>query len=462
MKRVLAILAFLLPVAASAQSLPFPISQNTIWSVNQWISAWTSKADLASIASGSNFNAALPTQGVAVGANQSGNLVAFQEDVSGNLNVNCQAGCNSILPPGASSATNQLAIQGSVGAGTAATKSVLIGGVFNSSAPTLTNGQQAAAQFDSSGNLKVNIQSGGGTGGTASSFAAAFPASGTAIGAKNGSNMVNLVADASNFLEVNCATGCAGGTFNNNADGVATSATNGQTAAWLYAWNGSTWDRLEDDGSKNLKVNLATAVPAGTNLIGKVGIDQTTVGTTNAVSIADIGANAVVTGGVNGSLSVGGPTASGSSIAANPLTTGGRAQNAEATAVTNGQVVNAAFDLVGKQIVSPFANKENFLTGSTAGVTTATNTQLVAAQAAGIKIYLTGYSCANTGTNTSLLQITSGSGGSVLWTLINPAGGGVTGQIVPPVATAAATALYLTTATASTSQYCSITGFAGT
>ena len=39
-------------------------------------------------------------------------------------------------------------------------------------------------------------------------------------------------ADASNNLNVNCAVGCAGGSFNNNADAVATSATNGQAAAW--------------------------------------------------------------------------------------------------------------------------------------------------------------------------------------------------------------------------------------
>lgn len=47
-----------------------------------------------------------------------------------------------------------------------------------------------------------------------------------------------------------------------------------------------------------LPVSLATvpALVAGTALIGKVGIDQTTVGTTNAVSLAQLGANTVLTG----------------------------------------------------------------------------------------------------------------------------------------------------------------------
>ena len=91
--------------------------------------------------------------------------------------------------------------------------------------------------------------------------------------------------DGTHGLPVNCIVGCSGGTFNNNADGIATSSTNGQAAAWLYAWNGASWDRLQDDASKNLKVNIAAAIAAGTNVIGKVGIDQTTPGTTNGVQV---------------------------------------------------------------------------------------------------------------------------------------------------------------------------------
>lgn len=48
---------------------------------------------------------------------------------------------------------------------------------------------------------------------------------------------------------------------------------------------------------------IDTALPAGTALIGKVGIDQTTPGTTNAVSIAQLGANTIATG--NGASSTG-------------------------------------------------------------------------------------------------------------------------------------------------------------
>ncbi len=54
-------------------------------------------------------------------------------------------------------ATGNLALAtGTVIAGTAGTKSVLGGGIYNSTPLTLTNGQQAALQFDATGKLKVS------------------------------------------------------------------------------------------------------------------------------------------------------------------------------------------------------------------------------------------------------------------------------------------------------------------
>jgi hypothetical protein len=49
------------------------------------------------------------------------------------------------------------AADGSVTPGTVATKSMLVGGQYNSTAPTLTNTQQASLQVDASGNLLVNV-----------------------------------------------------------------------------------------------------------------------------------------------------------------------------------------------------------------------------------------------------------------------------------------------------------------
>jgi len=44
---------------------------------------------------------------------------------------------------------------GTLSAGTAATKSLAVGGVYNSSTPTPTTGQQLSLQLDGSGNLKI-------------------------------------------------------------------------------------------------------------------------------------------------------------------------------------------------------------------------------------------------------------------------------------------------------------------
>lgn len=47
---------------------------------------------------------------------------------------------------------------GSASGGTAGTVSDLVGGIYNSSAPTLTNGQQASLQLDVKGNLNTDLQ----------------------------------------------------------------------------------------------------------------------------------------------------------------------------------------------------------------------------------------------------------------------------------------------------------------
>jgi hypothetical protein len=67
-------------------------------------------------------------------------------------------------------------------------------------------------------------------------------------------------------------------------------------ALWIA---GTVMAQLQQSGGPGSTVTLAT----GSNLAGKVGIDQTTVGTTNGVSLAQIGATTVTTG--NGTASAG-------------------------------------------------------------------------------------------------------------------------------------------------------------
>lgn len=76
--------------------------------------------------------------------------------------------------------------------------------------------------------LRVNVVAGSGGGGASSSFAAAFPATGTAVGFFDGANMVPGLVDGAGFLKVNVA---AGGTAGQQyADGTARGTATGTLA----------------------------------------------------------------------------------------------------------------------------------------------------------------------------------------------------------------------------------------
>lgn len=174
---------------------------------------------------------------------------------------------------GAATAANQTAVQGAKTPGTAATLSNLIGGVFTSGGVTLTDGQQAALSFDSSGraivsailsgapvvtaaqatasSLNAQVQGSVASGATATgqnplltgAVAATAPAAVTA------GQMVNLTADLNGNLGVNLR-----GTSGTSVDGysstlsfVSTAATPGNQRLLGQAgfgYNGATWDML--------------------------------------------------------------------------------------------------------------------------------------------------------------------------------------------------------------------------
>lgn len=91
------------------------------------------------------------------------------------------------------------------------------------------------------------------------------------------------------------------------------------------------------------------------------------------------GGTAVVTGGVAGSQAVGGPTASGSSLVANPLTVGGLAKTALPTAVSDGQVVNEMHDKFGRLVNLPQGPRDIIGTQVTTITSTTSPTTVVTA-----------------------------------------------------------------------------------
>jgi len=92
---------------------------------------------------------------------------------------------------------------------------------------------QSPNGLQNTGNQTVNVNClSGCSGSSGSNFGSAFPSAGTAIGVKNGANMVNLFADGSGNLFVNCATGCSGSSFLDNAAFTAGTTPINLTGGW--------------------------------------------------------------------------------------------------------------------------------------------------------------------------------------------------------------------------------------
>lgn len=120
----------------------------------------------------------------------------------------------------------------------------------------------------------------------------AVPATANYVAGNQGGLLTGITLTAGN-VNVNCASGCSGGSFNNNADAQATSATNGQTAAWLYAWNGASFDRLVNGNGTSAKALRVTLSSDSTGQVAFAAGSTTAVTQATAASL-----NATVVGNV--------------------------------------------------------------------------------------------------------------------------------------------------------------------
>jgi hypothetical protein len=196
---------------------------------------------------GGQYNTVLPTL---TNAQQA----SLQLDAAGRLLVDIGASSGSVSVTQSTSpwVTSDLADGSSTG-GTAGTKSLLSGGIYNSTLPTLTTGQQAGLQLDASGRLLVDIGASSGS-----------------ISVTQGTSpwIVQDSADGSVAAGTAGTKSMLGGLVYNT---TAPTLTNGQQVA------------LQGDVNGNLLVDLKTALPAGTNSIGNIGT-VTTVTTVSAVT----------------------------------------------------------------------------------------------------------------------------------------------------------------------------------
>ena len=235
----------------------------------------------------SNFGSAFPTAGTAIGLTNGTNMVAW----SATSNYGTSPGAIAV-PSVNAFVTNSIVglAQGSTTSGQ--TGSLTLGAV-TTGAPTYTTAQTSPLSLDTAGNLRVNVVTGGGSGGTSSTFGSAFPTVGTAIGLTNGTNMVAWSATSNYGTAPSAIAVPAVNAFVTGAVGVAQAATtSGLTGSMVMGsvttsaptYTTAQTDPVSLDTSGNLRVvTPAPADPCASSLKTNVPI-ATASGTTALVA----------------------------------------------------------------------------------------------------------------------------------------------------------------------------------
>lgn len=153
-----------------------------------------------------------------------------------------------------------------------------------------------------------------------------------------------------------------------------------------------------------------------------------------------------------------GSVASGVADADNPIKIGAKAKSALSglTLVAADQRVNSHADLDGALVIRQNGCLGDGVSGratDSAGAATA----CIAAQAAGIKTYLTDVTIANSSSTAVTVDIKDGT--TIKWTFPVPANSGVTHRFATPIAGTAATAWNFQSSAAVSALYVSMAGF---
>jgi hypothetical protein len=230
-------------------------------------------------------------------------------------------------------------------------------------------------------------------------------------------------------------------------------------------------------GTGSNRVTLASDGTAiSTTGYMSVKVDQTTPGTTNATSIAQLGANTVATG--NGASSTGvlrvaqvndgtgvlagvttvstvtsvaqnadvrqatasnlnaqvvGTVAHDGVDSGNPLKVGGKARQTNPTAVADLDRVDATFDDIGRQVVVLNQVRDLEVHQTTTITASTAETTILTAGAAGVFHDITLITIANTSATATRVDIRDATAGSVIWSMYVPAGQQIGANITVPI-----------------------------
>jgi len=229
---------------------------------------------------------------------------------------------------------------------------------------------------------------------------------------------------------------------------------------------GSNLHTVTDSGS----VTNATLSAETTKVIGTVrtadGSGNLLTSTSNALDIniksgsianTSFAATQATASSLNATVVPG--TSTGSAVPSVSYPTGFQARSTDITATTSTYNTIGITDLVGKQVVMPYAINQNFQNG-TASATGTTSTSLISAVASN-SIYLTSVQVMNTGATTAQILLQDGSGGTTKAVVQAPAGGGSNITFPVPIKNTSGNAWYFAAGSASTTIYVSAQGYAG-
>lgn len=450
------------------------------------------------LAAGAVPGSAAPSFVDMVGGTDGTNARQFNVDTTGKLNVNNISGTIS-LPTGAALDASVTQSQGTVAAGAAATKSTLIGGVFNTSLPTLTAGQQAAVQLDSLGRQIIvspgipttlgqqaaatsqpvtlsneNVQDAYTTGASAQTATVnniLTPASGTAatdsIGYRNMSVQVISTGTAGTFIfegsndNVNFQTIPVYSQLIGSGTAIVAAVT-ASISNFIYVF---------PVPARYIRLRIATAITGGSiqAFTKSAQVPFAPAFFTASQSVAsNLQTTATISSGTVTTVTTlaNGQTAHSAPSTGSPVRVAGRVNTTLDTTLIQGDASDLFMSTAGQLVEKPYSTAENDWQ-ATSGITplaTNTSTALKAAGAASIRNYATAIQLYNTSATVST-TVSILDGATVIWTGFVPA----TTAALPvvdvhvvlptPLRGTAATALNIQCGTTGASVYYNVQGY---
>lgn len=211
--------------------------------------------------------------------------------------------------------------------------------------------------------------------------------------------------------------------------------------------------RLSDGAAAitTLPVSLASVSSHAVTNAGTFAVQAAQSGTWDVGTVTTVTTCSTVT-----TLTGGGVAHDGADSGA-PVKVGARATNVNLAAVSNNDRSDLVADLTGKLVTQPYSVPEVSVDG-TASATNTSDTQVIAAQGAGVRIYVTTLILANS--SSTNITVTIKSAATARLVVPVPANGGAVVPLPKPLRLAANEALNFAASSGVTTAYCSAVGFA--